>query len=71
MNLEGKSKSLFPHSLEMSGGTLANVNRWRGQAGLSAISQDELAASLSEVAIDDNRGQIVDILPERRRPAGS
>ena len=57
--------SSFPGDV---GGTLANVNRWRGQAGLTAISQDELAASLSEVAIDDNRGQIVDILPEDEDP---
>ena len=53
--------SSFPGDV---GGTLANVNRWRGQAGLSPISQGELAASLSDLTIDGHHGQIVDILPE-------
>ena len=61
---EGKVEitvSSFPGDV---GGTLANVNRWRGQAGLSPISQGELAASLSDLTIDGHHGQIVDILPE-------
>ena len=53
--------SSFPGDV---GGTLANVNRWRGQAGLNPISQGELAASLSDLTIDGHHGQIVDILPE-------
>jgi hypothetical protein len=32
--------SVFPNS---TGGTLANVNRWRGQIGLSPIGEAELA----------------------------
>ncbi len=57
--------SSFPGDV---GGTLANVNRWRGQAGLSPISQGELAAALSDLTIDGHRGQIVDILPEDEDP---
>lgn len=46
------------------GGTLANVNRWRGQAGLSSINNEELSQSLTEVRIDGYEGQIVNILPD-------
>ena len=42
----GNYRFSFPGDV---GGTLANVNRWRGQAGLSPISQGELAASLSDL----------------------
>ncbi len=52
--------SSFPGTV---GGTLANVNRWRGQAGLEPISGSELAAYLTEVNIDGHSGQIVDIPP--------
>ncbi|HCR31469.1 MAG TPA: hypothetical protein DIV79_15800 [Opitutae bacterium] len=57
--------SSFPGDV---GGTLANVNRWRGQAGLGPVSQSELAASLTELTIDGNAGQLVDILPEGDDP---
>jgi len=42
--------SSFPGNV---GGTLANVNRWRGQAGLSSITNEELSQGLTEVRIDD------------------
>ncbi len=53
--------SSFPGSV---GGTLANVNRWRGQAGLSPISNSELAESLTDIVVDGQKGQLVDIPPE-------
>lgn len=65
---EGKVEitvSSFPGDV---GGTLANVNRWRGQAGLGSISQEELAASLTDLTIDGQTGQLVDILPEDDDP---
>lgn len=57
--------SSFPGNV---GGTLANVNRWRGQAGLPGISNDALANALTEVTIDGHNGQIVDILPDSNNP---
>lgn len=57
--------SSFPGDV---GGTLANVNRWRGQAGLSPVTNEELAQSLSRVSAGGQEGQIVDILPESSDP---
>ena len=57
--------SSFPGAV---GGTLANVNRWRGQAGLSSITNEELSQGLSEVRVDGHDGQIVNILPDSDDP---
>lgn len=57
--------SSFPGDV---GGTLANVNRWRGQAGLGSISQEELAASLTDLTVAGHSGQMVDILPDDDDP---
>ena len=57
--------SSFPGTV---GGTLANVNRWRGQAGLSSINSEELSQGLTEVRIDGHDGQIVNILPDSDDP---
>ena len=57
--------SSFPGTV---GGTLANVNRWRGQAGLSSIDSEELSQGLTEVRIDGHDGQIVNILPDSDDP---
>lgn len=57
--------SSFPGNV---GGTLANVNRWRGQAGLPPLSNDALEAALTEVTIDGHDGQIVNILPDSSNP---
>ena len=53
--------SSFPGNV---GGVLANVNRWRGQAGLSPIDSNQLEQSLSNLTVDGHRGSLVDILPE-------
>jgi hypothetical protein len=45
----------------MSGGDLANVNRWRGQVGLQAVDQDALDKSAESVAIADKTGALYDI----------
>ena len=57
--------SSFPGAV---GGTLANVNRWRGQAGLSSINSEELSQGLTEVRIDGHDGEIVNILPDSDDP---
>lgn len=57
--------SSFPGSV---GGLLANVNRWRGQAGLSPISEEALAQAVSDIEIDGQSGQLVDILPDTDEP---
>lgn len=46
--------SIFPNS---TGGTLANVNRWRGQIGLSPIGEAELAKII--IRLDDKNPEVV------------
>ena len=57
--------SSFPGTV---GGTLANVNRWRGQAGLPPVNSEELSQGLREVQIDGHDGQVVNILPASDNP---
>jgi hypothetical protein len=58
--------SSFPGSV---GGILANVNRWRGQASLSPITSDELVRSLTQISVQGQSGQFVDIEPESTDPS--
>lgn len=46
------------------GGELANVNRWRGQVGLGALSPAELDASLTRIDVDGLKVAVVDLAPE-------
>lgn len=50
--------SSFPGSV---GGTLANVNRWRGQLGLSSVTEGDLSEAAPEIALDAGTGNLVDI----------
>ena len=45
-----------------TGGLLANVNRWRGQVGLGAISEGDLATQIKTVDLSDgSKGSVVDV----------
>ena len=46
------------------GGALANVNRWRQQIGLAAITQDELSKLVASVAVKDVQATVVDMANE-------
>jgi hypothetical protein len=57
--------SVFPNS---TGGTLANVNRWRGQIGLSPISEAELAKMITRLDPQNTEVILVDMTnPDTRR----
>jgi hypothetical protein len=43
------------------GGTLANVNRWRGQLGLAPIADDALNAQATSVEIEGGKALFVDM----------
>ena len=58
--------SSFPGNV---GGILANVNRWREQAGLAPITDNALEQSLSQVSVQGQQGQLVDIQPESTDPS--
>lgn len=44
--------------------TLSNVNRWRGQLGLSSIAPDELQRETKQVELDDTTATLVDLVGE-------
>jgi hypothetical protein len=52
------SVTAFPGDV---GGELANVNRWRGQAGLPALQAKELESSVSRIEANGLRFTIVDL----------
>lgn len=62
---DGQKAELTVSSLAgTGGGTLANVNRWRGQIGLPAWSQAELDEGLQKVTVDGHMGQRVELVGE-------
>lgn len=48
----------------MAGTDLSNVNRWRGQVGLPAVTEEELAKLAEPVEIDGAKAQLYDISGE-------
>ncbi len=44
-----------------AGGTLANVNRWRGQLGLAPVEEKSLASLLSPLDLPESRANLVDM----------
>lgn len=40
-----------------AGGTLANVNRWRGQIGLGALAESDLAGALTRLPLGEGQGE--------------
>jgi len=54
----------------MAGGDSANLNRWRGQVGLSAATPDELEKSAESVQVGDQSGKLYDIVGDSKRILG-
>ena len=50
--------SAFPGDV---GGTLANINRWRGQLGLGPIKSEDVAGITSPIEAGDIKGTVVNI----------
>ena len=44
----------------MAGGDLGNVNRWRGQVGLAAVTEEEIAKLAQAVSVDGQTAQLYD-----------
>ena len=49
----------------LAGGDLDNVNRWRGQVGLAAVSQEEMTKMAQAVEIDHQPAQLYDQAGEK------
>lgn len=47
-------------------GTLANINRWRGQVKLEPITEDELNKALQKITVDGIEGQLVEMVGEEQ-----
>jgi len=47
------------------GGMLANVNRWRGQVGLAAWTDDDLGRQSTSVELDGSRATLVDLAGDK------
>ena len=54
---------MFAGSILAAGGSEIgpNVNRWRGQAGLNNLSEEELSNEVKDMSIGDRKGGYVDI----------
>ena len=52
-----------------AGGTLANVNRWRGQIGLGALNPQELGSAITLVKLATGEATVVDMLGSKT-PSG-
>jgi hypothetical protein len=55
----------------MAGGDTANVNRWRGQAGLSAATPDELQKMAESVTVGGQPANLYDIAGNAKRILGA
>ena len=61
----GDDKSSSGYSC-CGGGLIGNVNRWRGQVGLEAVGEGDLASMSQEVEMGDGGGVMFDILGQAR-----
>jgi len=62
------SVSIFPSD---TGGTLANVNRWRGQIGLGAAAESDLASFVTPLATASPGALLVDMTNNGRQFLGA
>ncbi|HEY5652960.1 MAG TPA: hypothetical protein VIR63_01150 [Pontiella sp.] len=62
-SIEGSSIDFYLISLAM-GDVQSNVNRWRGQVGLSAASSEEINADVDEFEVDGNSTKYIEIYNE-------
>ena len=72
-NADGKQAdvSIVPLS-GMGGGDFANVNRWRGQVGLPAASDDELQSAAEDVTASGQPAKLYDLAgknPDNSKPS--
>lgn len=72
MNHDGKTAEFYVSSLAAGGSAVGpNVNRWRGQAGLKRLSDDELSNEVKEMTIGGESGSFVEIAGEKQSIIGA
>lgn len=68
----GKSAEFYISSLAAAGSDVAqNVNRWRGQAGLKSLKDNELSNEVKEISIGGEPGKIIEISGEKQSIIGA
>ena len=45
-----------------AGDRLANINRWRGQIGMEAVSADGLKETMRKIEVGSNTGDLVELI---------
>lgn len=61
---QGGEKPLDVSVMPAGGSILANVNRWRGQVGLDAVTQQQLEEQVERLDIDGNPAVLVNLVNE-------
>jgi hypothetical protein len=68
----GKTAEFYVSSLAAAGSDVAqNVNRWRGQAGLKSLKENELANEVIEISIGGESGSLIEISGEKQSIIGA
>lgn len=69
---DGKTAEFYVSSLAAGGSAVGpNVNRWRGQAGLKSLSDEELSSEVEELLIGGQKGSFVEIAGEKQSIIGA
>ena len=69
---DGKTAEFYVSSLAAAGSNVAqNVNRWRGQAGLKSLKENELSNEVKDISIGGEKGSLIDISGEKQSIIGA
>ena len=69
---DGKTAEFYISALGAAGSDVAlNVNRWRGQAGLKSLKEDELSNEVEEISIGGEKGSLIEISGEKQSIIGA
>ena len=72
IDLDGKTAEFYVSSLAAAGSDVAqNVNRWRGQAGLKSLNEEELSNEVDDISIGGESGSLIVISGEKQSIIGA
>jgi len=68
---DGKTAEFYISALGAAGSDVAqNVNRWRGQAGLKSLKDNELSNEVKDISIGGKKGSLIEISGEKQSIIG-
>lgn len=69
---DGKTAEFYISALGAAGSDVAqNVNRWRGQAGLKSLKENELSNEVEDISIGGEKGSLIEISGEKQSIIGA